>query len=798
MKEISEATIPLQNTGSTVESEIINNEDNEITDVKVLGTFPTEGAKEGNNLDVTVGEVKVTGAENAKVYYSENENATNDLENKDNNWTETITDGKKVKKYLVEIPTLATKQNVGTSYEMKADNLEYNQTAQEGYDVSYNSLTTPKTLNVASATVGTEKKVDEGISLTLSKDSEGPDTLENKSTTAFFLEVANKSNEKIENLNVTLNMPSEIEITDLFNEGDEVELNNNNFTVPEIGANSSVTIMAYIQANTTGFNETSKNVSITATSTRGDLQSESNKIDYTLENTNKQLTLDVSSDNAGQYVKAGDKIQYKIVVKNTSNQDMQLVVIKNWLPNGVTLDSITRNETELSEEDYVLQNDDTKGKKEIELDEDEIKVGETITYVITVEPDISYNEGKIIKLEDEIELIYGSEVINTAKISHTLETSESEVVATNGNGGNSNTNNNSNNENGNSSNNQNSNSSLPTYAISGTVWVDEDKNGQKDAQETELEGVKVRLLDAKTNEYAKDSNGNVIETTTNSEGFYSFSKVPQGEYLVVFEYNTTAYSATTFEKEGVVTENNSKAIEKDLTIDGKTAKYGTSEKINLTQNVANINLGLVTNKTYDMQLDKYVSKITVQNSKTVSKDYGDAKLAKQEINAKEVNSTTVVVEYTIRITNKGDVAGYVKKVADYLSSDYKFNSELNKDWYQENGVVYSTSLANTKINPGESKDLKLTVIKQMKESNVGLVNNTAEIVSSYNELGLKDVNSTEGNKVQGENDMSSANVIIAIKTGQIVMTVALVIATVALIVIALVIIEKKHTTKEDF
>ena len=120
----SEATIPLQNTGSTVESEIINNEDNEITDVKVLGTFPTEGAKEGNNLDVTVGEVKVTGAENAKVYYSENENATNDLENKDNNWTETIADGKKVKKYLVEIPTLATKQNVGTLYEMKVNNLQ--------------------------------------------------------------------------------------------------------------------------------------------------------------------------------------------------------------------------------------------------------------------------------------------------------------------------------------------------------------------------------------------------------------------------------------------------------------------------------------------------------------------------------------------------------------------------------------------------------------------------------------------------------------------------------------------------
>ena len=32
-----------------------------------------------------------------------------------------------------------------------------------------------------------------------------------------------------------------------------------------------------------------------------------------------------------------------------------------------------------------------------------------------------------------------------------------------------------------------------------------------------------------------DSNGNVIETTTNSEGFYAFTKVAKGQYLVVFE-----------------------------------------------------------------------------------------------------------------------------------------------------------------------------------------------------------------------------------------------------------------------
>ena len=84
----------------------------------------------------------------------------------------------------------------------------------------------------------------------------------------------------------------------------------------------------------------------------------------------------------------------------------------------------------------------------------------------------------------------------------------------------------------------------------------------------------------------------------------------------------------------------------------------------------------------------------------------------------------------------------------------------------------------------------------MKENNTGLVNNTAEIVSSYNELGLTDINSTEGNKVKGENDMSSADVIISIKTGQVITTVILVITTIIMLGVAVYIVRKIIINKE--
>ena len=327
--------------------------------------------------------------------------------------------------------------------------------------------------------------------------------------------------------------------------------------------------------------------------------------------------------------------------------------------------------------------------------------------------------------------------------------------------------------------------------ISGTAWVDADENGQKDNQEQTSEGITVKLLDVTTNKFVKDSKGNDLEVKTSSTGFYSFDRVQKGQYLVVFEYDTTKYGLTTFEKSGVSNEMNSKVVNKTINVDGTDRKVAATEIINVdAENIANINIGLISAKTYDLQLDKYISKVTVQNNKTVTNSYNDVTLAKAEIDAKQVNSTTVVVEYTIKVTNKGDVTAYVKKIADYLSSDFKFSSELNKDWYQSGNTVYCSSLSNEKLEPGESKEVTLTVIKQMKENNTGLVNNTAEIAESYNELGLTDVNSTEGNKVKGENDMGSADLIISIRTGQVVTTVLLIISSIVILGVAIYFIRK--------
>ena len=127
-----------------------------------------------------------------------------------------------------------------------------------------------------------------------------------------------------------------------------------------------------------------------------------------------------------------------------------------------------------------------------------------------------------------------------------------------------------------------------------------------------------------------------------------------------------------------------------------------------------------------------------------------------------------------------------------MPSEMKFNSELNRDWYtSENGAIYNSSLANTLINPGETKEVTLTLTKKMTEDNLGLYSNTAEIYEAYNDLGIQDIDSFAGNKVSNEDDTSTADVLITVKTGEAILFVGLTISIISIIGIGAYFIKRK-------
>lgn len=335
-----------------------------------------------------------------------------------------------------------------------------------------------------------------------------------------------------------------------------------------------------------------------------------------------------------------------------------------------------------------------------------------------------------------------------------------------------------------------------THSISGVAWLDSDGDGQRDDDEQRMASIPVILINADNGQIVKDiTTGKDKIQETGENGEYIFANLKPGKYMVVFLYESGNYGVTIYKQAGVNDDKNSDAVQMNVVYEGISRIAGVSDKLRLAnENIRNIDLGLITSPKFDLKLDKVISKITVSDSKgTNVHEYKDEKLAKLDLNSKTANESTIMIEYRLRVTNEGGIAGYAKKIVDYIPSDMKFSSELNKDWYtSDNGTnLYNTSLANTLIQPGETKEITLLLTKKITDSNMGIINNTAEIAESYNDLGLEDIDSKVANKVQTEDDYSSADAIIGTKTGEVYMYILLTISTISILGVGIYLIKKK-------
>lgn len=527
-----------------------------------------------------------------------------------------------------------------------------------------------------------------------------------------------------------------------------------------------------------------------------------------------KLSVNLEATNAGESVKPSQEIDYQINVANEKGAiDISDLIIEDYLDNCLEVNSVQLNGKELSTEEYSLQNSE-ENEGQILTIEGELKSGENANILIKT------------KVNDEVQSYEDTEIVNDAKISvlDTVVASTDKVVHLLGatakdepegtkvtnNGGNnenpSNTNGNQNNQNNNNNNNQenpsnNNQSQEPnnnlnqgeekTYTISGTAWLDANEDGKRDQEEEKLGDIDVKLVNLQTNSVTATEK-------TDEEGYYAFSKISEGKYLVVFGYDTEKYVPTVYQADGVQDSQNSDVEIINTVMEGTEQRVAATDTLEIANSSkSNIDLGLVEAKTFDLELSKTISKVTITNSEgTKTNEYDNVSLAKVEIAAKHLQNSTVVIEYKIKVKNNGELAGYVKNIVDYKPTDLTFNSSLNPEWYQEEGNLHTTSLANTKLEAGEEKELTLILTKTMTESNTGLVNNTAEISEAYNNLGIDDVDSTPGNKQKSEDDMGSCNCIISVKTGVAITYITLTLSIIAVMAVGTYIISRKVLNKE--
>lgn len=282
-----------------------------------------------------------------------------------------------------------------------------------------------------------------------------------------------------------------------------------------------------------------------------------------------------------------------------------------------------------------------------------------------------------------------------------------------------------------------------TYSISGSVWEDINKDGIKNSEEKSISSIEVQL---------RKNNIIIQSTKTNGNGTYIFENVENGKYTVVFVYDGTKYSATTYGKEESNENISSKAVESESGI------AVSNEIVIANTNVNNINLGLQNKKQFNLSIKKYVTKAIIsENSKKQEIKYNNLDLAKLEIAAKKLNKSSVDLEYKIVVENIGNTEGYVIMINDYLPKDMTFNESQNKGWYLGNdGMLYNESLKDTIIKAGEKKELSLVLTKQMNENNTGTVSNKVLLAKTENKDGLQD---------NSEDNVATQEVLVLIKTG---------------------------------
>ena len=184
---------------------------------------------------------------------------------------------------------------------------------------------------------------------------------------------------------------------------------------------------------------------------------------------------------------------------------------------------------------------------------------------------------------------------------------------------------------------------------------------------------------------------------------------------------------------------------------------------------------------FDLALRKWVTEaIVIEDGKqTVTQtghtpDMDPEPVVKVELYRKDINKVTVKFRYSIRVTNEGDIAGYVKEITDYVPEGLKFVAEDNPYWKDEgNNIISTTKLENTLLQPGESADVEVLLTWINREDNMGLKTNIAEISKDYNDKGVPDRDSTPDNKKPGEDDIDDAPVILSIETGKAITYVGL-------------------------
>lgn len=355
----------------TMEIIVMNNNSNTVSNVSILGRIPFSGIKDivnGNELGTTLDSKLVSGlvpdernSTQFVVYYSDNKEATNNLDDASNNWVTNAENLDNIKSYLI-VPVDPNYQMQETeilrfTYQFAIpENLPHNENFYGTFSVNYT--------NNSELAVTDEISVPDLVGLTT---GEGPELSVNIKTDkevvkeyeeiALNVTVKNVGENKAENINVQIPIPNnatyishDVEREDVVSNIDNKVLN---LSIAELEKAEEFTVKVLLKvSHIFEVNAESADIEFTANVTAKDLAKKMNAKSPKIKVI--QADLEIEQYFECNYTKVqpfvnvpGDEISFIIKVSNVSDRQLNNLVVTEELPTGFSFIKASReNESE--------------------------------------------------------------------------------------------------------------------------------------------------------------------------------------------------------------------------------------------------------------------------------------------------------------------------------------------------------------------------------------------------------------------------------------------------------------------
>ena len=157
---------------------------------------------------------------------------------------------------------------------------------------------------------------------------------------------------------------------------------------------------------------------------------------------------------------------------------------------------------------------------------------------------------------------------------------------------------------------------------------------------------------------------------------------------------------------------------------------------------------------FNLGVEKEIAEIKVNGEK---QEISNKKLAKIEVPEKEIEGTEIEVKYKITVRNTKEIAGETV-IEDRIPEGYSIVEGTSKEWKEENGIIR----AKVALGVGESKELYVVLKWEQRGDNFGEKKNEVELTKVENPAGYEETTK--------EDNKDKASIIMAVKTGEDVVT----------------------------